>query len=76
MIDYEKLRNMWFLFYPNPSIYNDEKIIEILEENRFNEDAVIGYRWTYNKTKQKNKSEGYWVPLDWFYKHNLIIKKY
>jgi hypothetical protein len=69
LIDYEKLRKIWFRIYPNP-----------LKVNDYNIRNSISYKyedWYWNKVQgTKNNSEGYYIPIQFFYKNNLILKEF
>lgn len=66
-VDYPKLRKIWYNLYPHPLLHPDYKTIERINNS---------YQWSWNRTQQKNQSEGYYIPIDWFYENSLILEKW
>jgi hypothetical protein len=70
LIDYKKLKDLWFEIYPDPiKLKNDYTTMMKVNEKYCNNE----YKWNFNRTTQKNHSEGYFIPIEWFYKNDLII---
>jgi len=71
-INYPELRKIWFKLYPNPRLNNDYNVMNYIA-NTFVNNAC---NWRVSRTKDKNHSEGYYIPVSWFYLNNLIIEKW
>lgn len=71
LIDYEKLRKIWYKIYPNPTLKNDYEIRMKIANEYFE----LG--WWYNKVQSsKNNSESVMIPIKWFKDNGLILDQW
>lgn len=70
IINYPKLREVWRKIYPNPLFLSHKQEYILMNY------IANNYDWNFNRTRQINQSEGYYIPISWFIDEKLIIKMF